>query len=92
MQKLKRFLFGAWLVIAGALIANPSFADTAAEIDSNVDAALASLHQQNPKAKALGEAAKGVLVFPKIVKGGFIVGAQAGGGALRVDIWLIATI
>jgi lipid-binding SYLF domain-containing protein len=74
MQNSKRFLVAAWLVIAGALISNPSFATTAVEIDSNVDAALASLYQQNPKAKELGDTAKAVLVFPKIIKGGFIVG------------------
>jgi lipid-binding SYLF domain-containing protein len=83
MQNSKRFLLAAWLVIAGALISNPSFATTAVEIDSNVDAALASLYQQNPKAKELGDTAKAVLVFPKIIKGGFIIGVQAGGGALR---------
>ncbi len=85
MQNSRRFLLAAWLVIAGALISNPTFATTAVEIDKNVDAALANLYQQNPKAKALGDTAKAVLVFPKIGKGGFIVGAQAGGGALRVD-------
>ncbi|MEO5917276.1 MAG: YSC84-related protein [Luteolibacter sp.] len=44
--------------------------------------ALASLYAQNPAAKAIGKKAKGVLVFPSIVKGGLIVGAQAGNGAL----------
>ncbi len=86
MKNSKGFLLAAWLVIAGALIANPSFATTAVEIDSNVDAALASLHQQNPKARELGQSAKGVLVFPKIIKGGLIlVGGQGGEGALRVN-------
>ena len=83
MQTSMRFLKAACLVIAYALISSPSFASTAAEIDRNVDAALASLYQQNPKAKNLAQSAKGVLVFPKIIKGGFIIGAQAGGGALR---------
>ncbi len=83
MQTSIRFLTAAWLVIAGALISSPSFASTAAEIDRDVDSALASLYQQNPKARELAKTAKGVLVFPKIIKGGFIVGAQAGGGALR---------
>jgi len=85
VQTSKRFLTVAWLVIAGALISSASFASTAVEIDGNVDAALASLYQQYPKARELAETAKGVLVFPKIIKGGFIVGAQAGGGALRKD-------
>lgn len=36
-------------------------------------------------AKTLGEKAKGVLVFPGIVKGGFVVGGQHGEGALLVN-------
>ncbi len=39
---------------------------------------------QTPKAKELGTATKGILVFPKIIKAGLLVGAQAGEGALRV--------
>ncbi len=85
MQTSIRFLTAAWLVIAGALISSPSFAYTAAEIDRNVDAALVSLYQQSPAAKNLGQSAKGVLVFPKILKAGFIIGAQGGEGALRVN-------
>jgi lipid-binding SYLF domain-containing protein len=83
MKTLLRSLITAWLVIAGALISSPSFAYTAAQIDRDVDAALASLYQQNPKAKNLGQSAKGILVFPKIVKAGLIIGAQGGEGALR---------
>ncbi len=83
MQTLLRFLIAAWLVIAGALISSPSFASRAAEIDRTVDAALASLYQQNPEAKALAKRAKGILMFPKIIKGGLIIGAQVGEGALR---------
>ncbi len=37
---------------------------------------------RNSKAKALGEKAKGILVFPGIVKAGFLVGGQFGEGAL----------
>lgn len=43
---------------------------------------LQSLYQTNPSAKALGPNAKGILVFPKIAKGGFIVGAMGGNGSL----------
>lgn len=32
----------------------------------------------------MGSAAKGILVFPNIVKGGFIIGGQFGEGALRI--------
>ncbi|MGV8075207.1 MAG: YSC84-related protein [Syntrophobacteraceae bacterium] len=55
----------------------------AAEIDRSVDAALQSLYAKTPSAKVLVQGAKGVLVFPNIIKGGFIVGGLYGEGALR---------
>jgi lipid-binding SYLF domain-containing protein len=58
-------------------------APTAAEIDQSVTSALANLYNENDAARALGAKAKGVLVFPEIRKGAFIVGAQYGYGALR---------
>ncbi len=58
-------------------------AASAAEIDHKVDAALKILFAKSESAKALAEKAKGILVFPGIVKAGFIVGGQYGEGALR---------
>jgi lipid-binding SYLF domain-containing protein len=55
----------------------------AAKIDREVDAALKNLYASSPVARTLRSKAKGILVFPAIVKGGFVVGAQAGEGALR---------
>ncbi|WP_024297158.1 YSC84-related protein [Methylomicrobium lacus] len=58
---------------------------TAAEIDRDVDFALQDLYESTPAARSLAKKAKGILVFPRIVKAGFMVGAQYGrGGALRV--------
>ena len=59
-------------------------ADSAAEIDRQVDAALQMLHNKIPKAKELSEEAKGILVFPDVLKAGLIVGGQYGEGAMRV--------
>jgi len=58
-------------------------AATASEIDRNVTQALITLYQTTPGAKVLADSAKGILVFPSIVKGGFIVAGQYGDGALR---------
>jgi lipid-binding SYLF domain-containing protein len=44
---------------------------------------LSSLYKNVPAAKALGDKSVGVLVFPSIVKGGFIIAGQYGDGALR---------
>ena len=41
------------------------------------------LYQGTPGAKELGEKAVGVLIFPSIKKGGFIIGGQFGDGVLR---------
>jgi lipid-binding SYLF domain-containing protein len=58
-------------------------AASAAKIDRDVNAALKGLMGSSPAAKELAKISKAVLVFPKIVKGGFIVGGQYGEGALR---------
>jgi lipid-binding SYLF domain-containing protein len=58
-------------------------AASAGEIDQSVSAALEKLYAKYPTAKMLAQGAKGVLVFPSMVKGGFIVGGQYGEGALR---------
>ena len=60
-------------------------ASSASKISQDSRAALKSLYAQNPAARALGAKAKGVLVFPSVVKGGFVVGAQAGNGAMIRD-------
>jgi lipid-binding SYLF domain-containing protein len=60
-------------------------AETAAEIDRDVDSAIEKLYAGSPVAKELSKVAKGILVFPDVIKGGLIVGGQYGKGALRVD-------
>ena len=61
-------------------------ADPAAKrraIDAEVDGALADLYAATPTARELASKAQGILVFPKIVSAGFIVGGSYGQGALR---------
>jgi len=55
----------------------------AAQIDRDVDAALTNLYDSVPSATEIAGQANGILVFPRIVKGGFVVGAHYGKGALR---------
>ncbi len=65
---------------------NPGLAAaaTAAEINRDVDSALQKLYVRRPEAKMLAKRAKGILVFPHIVKAGFVVGGQFGEGSLRI--------
>ena len=76
----------ALLLATAAAIGVPAkaWAATAAEIDAKADNALTSLYRKNAGARALADKAKGVLIFPSIVKGGFLIGGAYGQGALRV--------
>ncbi len=60
-------------------------AATAAELRRDATAALNKLYAANPKAKELADKSKGVLVFPSIVKAGFMVGGLFGDGVLFKD-------
>ncbi len=71
------------LTVATLMMPHPAIAASTAGIDQDVDAALSKLYETTPAAKTLAEKAKGILVFPNIVKAGFIVGGQYGEGALR---------
>jgi lipid-binding SYLF domain-containing protein len=54
-----------------------------ASMNSAATAALKNLYANNPAAKALGRKARAILIFPDVLKGGFMVGAQLGNGVLR---------
>jgi lipid-binding SYLF domain-containing protein len=60
-------------------------AASAAEINRNAGKALQILYAKSSGAKAIGEKAKSILVFPGIYKAGFIVGGQYGEGVLVKD-------
>lgn len=65
------------------MLTHPRAAGAAsANLDEDAAAALRALYDSTPAAKALGASAKGILVFPNIVKAGFLVGAQYGDGTL----------
>ena len=73
----------AALVMAARGLTASAWAASASEIDRDSTQALTTLYQSTPGAEALAEKSKGVLVFPGIVKGGFIIAGQYGDGALR---------
>jgi lipid-binding SYLF domain-containing protein len=76
-------LLAVVLAMTVTMTSGPAFAASAAEIDRNVTDALADLYAKTPNARQLASRAKAVLVFPSIVKAGFLFGAQYGEGALR---------
>jgi lipid-binding SYLF domain-containing protein len=72
-------------VTAGAILAatTPNArAASATEIDQKSRAALQELYAKSPAARRVGHSAVAVLVFPEILKAGFIWGGQRGEGAL----------
>jgi lipid-binding SYLF domain-containing protein len=74
------FLFAA---VATALIAaQPVRAASRQELDRDAAKALKSLYANNKSARLLGEKARAVLVFPSMVKAGFMFGGQMGEGVL----------
>ena len=77
-------VFGIAIVCAlvGAAVLSPRItaAATAAELNRSGSTVLAKLYKSVPKAKELAATAKGVLVFPSIVKAGFMIGGLFGEG------------
>lgn len=65
------------------IVPHAALASSKAQIDQDVEAAMQQLFESTPAAKELAAKAKAILVFPSIVKAGFIVGVQGGNGALR---------
>ncbi len=53
-------------------------------VDARANAALERLYQTAPGSKELVARSKGVLVFPSVVGGSFVVGVEHGRGVLRV--------
>lgn len=71
------------IVCVGA--AATSTAANKAEIDQRVTATTTEFNALNPANENLGKKAAGMLVFPKVMKGGVGVAGEYGEGALKVN-------
>lgn len=84
MQALYRKLFS--LTVTFSLLVSLSTtsaqAESAAKMERAARKALADLYESTPGARSLAKDAKGILIFPEILKGGFVVAAQYGTGVL----------
>ncbi len=72
------------LFIALVLVPDGARAATKKEIDASVDVALDRFAKDVKGADQFLKAAKGVLVMPRVMQAGFVIGAKYGNGALRV--------
>ncbi|MDH5426787.1 MAG: YSC84-related protein [Nitrospirota bacterium] len=82
------FLGACSLFVLGAILfhsVQPTHAATAREIDVSVDVALEKFHEHVKGGEEFLKTAKGVLVFPRVLKAGFGFGGEYGEGALRID-------
>jgi lipid-binding SYLF domain-containing protein len=62
----------------------PAYAASAQEINIKVDAALDRFREEVSGGASFINKADGVLVFPGVVKAGFVIGGEYGEGALRI--------
>lgn len=79
----------AWLPLLATAVLTMGFAPSALaasaqEIDIKVDAALEKFRKDVGGANEFLQAAKGVLVFPSVIKAGIGIGGEYGEGSLRV--------
>ncbi len=70
-------------VCGAAMLPRSARAESSYAINQDVDGALSNLYASTPAAVQLSSKATGVLVFPHIVKAGFLFGGEFGVGALR---------
>ncbi len=75
-------LLALCLFVGLSLGASSAAAQQRPALDRDVHAAIQLLLKTSPAAKRLASSARGALVFPNIVKAGFLVGVQYGNGAL----------
>ncbi len=81
MIQFARFLSVAALI---ALVATPAAASSRQQLDADVRQAVKELYEHSSAARELSSKAAGMLVFPKVIKGGIGIGAEYGEGALLV--------
>jgi len=84
-MKLNRLLAAAGLTILGLFASVTSFAESKAEIDVSVDEALKQFYALSAANKDLASKAAGMLVFPRVTKGGVGIGGEYGEGVLQVN-------
>jgi lipid-binding SYLF domain-containing protein len=83
-QARMRIIFIMCVVAIIGIFSISSYAATANEIDARVNPSLDRFVNEVKGAQEFLDAAKGVLIIPKVIQGGLVVGAEYGEGALRI--------
>jgi lipid-binding SYLF domain-containing protein len=82
MKSLKILIVLLAVLVANSIVISSARAATAYELDRDARNALYALYAKSPKAAEIANQASAALVFPTVVKAGFIFGAQGGDGVL----------
>lgn len=85
MNSIRRNLLPLMLAAAAIVsisVMNQASAATAEELDNDSQQALKTLYKSEPTAEKLSSMAKGILVFPNIIKAGLVFGGSYGEGEL----------
>ena len=84
-MKTRNVLITTGLTLLGLATMVAALASEKSEIDERVTAAVSQFEALNPANKALSGKAAGVLVFPRVIKGGVGIAAEHGDGVLQID-------
>jgi lipid-binding SYLF domain-containing protein len=74
-----------FISLLSLIFVSGAVAGSAKSIDYDVNEALANFEKEVGGSKAFLKKAKGVLVFPSVIKAGFGIGGEYGEGALRIN-------
>lgn len=75
------FMLAAFALISAGFV-NSARGATAEDLDKDSRQALQILYKSHPFAETMSQKAKGVLVFPKVIKAGLVFGGSYGEGEL----------
>ena len=86
MSTIRNWFLTSTLAAVSTLspVCESAIAATAAQLNADGSAALNRLYAQSDRARRYSRDARAILVFPKIVKAGFVIGGQGGEGVLFV--------
>ena len=79
-----RFMMTGAVLLLSAWLTSPTWAGSAREIDAGADDAIVKFEKEVKGGKSFLESSKGMLVFPRVLKGGAGFGGEYGEGALRI--------
>ena len=84
-MKYRIIIISVFIIFPLTYDINLGYAASSIEIDAKIDATLKDFYSKVGGGETLAKKAKGILVFPSVLKAGFWIGGQYGEGALRIN-------